>query len=127
MGVSGAGATEKGGRGGATLQSVNWSRSAGREAKRQQAREQSPDIKTIDAANAAEFDERLAHAIASEGLDLDRDWYLREEDGGFDGDEGRGGLGDEESYARAKTGQDSSKASVRTMFLSPVPTWVCAV
>ena len=105
---SGAGARGSPAKGGSALQSVSWAREDEREARRKQAREPSPDMKTIDARNAGEFDDKLAQEIASEGLQLDRDWYLREEEGGIDGDEGHA-LGDEDTYARGKSNQAGQK------------------
>lgn len=83
---------------GSALQTTNWSRDDARQAKQAAEREASPDLKEIDRANAAEFDDKLAQVIAAEGLDMDRDWYLREEEGGF-GDDGGGGLGDESTLS----------------------------
>jgi hypothetical protein len=78
---------------------VEWSR---RDARERKAREVSPDLKSIDQANAADFDEKLAQEIAADGLDMDRDWYLREEEGTMDDDWGHGGLGDERTYTRGQ-------------------------
>ena len=113
--VSDPGATPAGGvgSGGSALASTTWARGAERDAKKRQAREPSPDLASIDAANVADFDERMAGEIAAEGLQLERDWYLREEEGGMDGDEGQGALGDEETYSRNKSA--SAAAPVRSM------------
>jgi hypothetical protein len=98
---------------GYALQSVSWAREDERAARRQAARQPSPDLKTIDAANRAEFDDKFAQEIASEGLQLDRDWYLREEEGGIDGDEGHA-LGDEITYSRGKAATGGANAPVRS-------------
>ena len=113
--ASDPGATPAGGvgSGGSALASTTWARGAERDAKKRQAREPSPDLASIDAANAADFDERMAGEIAAEGLQLERDWYLREEEGGMDGDEGQGALGDEETYTRNKSA--GAAAPVRSM------------
>lgn len=97
----------------ATLESTTWSRG---DARAKKAREPSPDLATIDAQNAAEFDTRLAAEIASEGLGLDRDWYLREEEGVADDTGEHAGFGEEETYARAKAGD---KEPVVRVFLAP--------
>lgn len=60
---------------------------------------------TITAQNQSErsqFDDKLAGEIAAEGLDMDRDWYLREEDGGMDEAGGAYAMDDESTYKRGQ-------------------------
>jgi hypothetical protein len=106
-----------------------WSR---KDAREQKAREASPDLQSIDQANAADFDERLAQEIAAEGLDMDRDWYLREEGGVMDDDRGHGGLRSEETYTRSQSKSAAAEAPVRsaayhpnilTVLTMPQPAW----
>ena len=96
---------------GAALASTAWAREDERAARKQAAREPSPNLAEIDAANKGEFDNKLAQEIASEGLQLDRDWYLREEEGGMDDERGAAGtaMGDEETYARGKDAQQANR------------------
>ena len=94
------------GTGGATpssvSKSVHWKKTDERAAKREN-RSPSPDAVTIAARNAAEaeaaaFEDKFKAEVAADGLDMDRDWYLREEEGGFD--EAGGMYQAEESYKR---------------------------
>lgn len=65
---------------------------------------------TISARNQSErsqFDDKLAGEIAAEGLDMDRDWYLREEDGGMDEAGGAYNLEDETTYKRGQPKTDT--------------------
>lgn len=82
--------------------SVHWKKSDERAAKREN-RSPSPDARTIAARNAAEaettdFEERYRAEVAADGLDMERDWYLREEEGGVD--EAGGMYQAEETYNR---------------------------
>lgn len=82
-----------------------WKKADERSARRVAAREPSPDMAEISAQNQSEqtgFDDKLAGEIAAEGLDMDRDWYLREEDGGIDEAGGGYAMEDESTYKRGQ-------------------------
>lgn len=79
---------------------------------------------TISARNQSEqsnFDDKLAGEIAAEGLDMDRDWYLREEEGGMDETDGGFHFQDESTYKRGKPKHDNrDEGKVRSFAIRPV-------
>lgn len=98
--------------------SVHWKKQDERAAKREN-RSPSPDAVTIAARNASEaeasaFEDKFKAEVAADGLDIDRDWYLREEDGGVD--ESGGMYQVEDSYKRG--GQQTQE--VRLLLFSGV-------